>query len=126
MKAACFAGSSLREIVVGLRCSIPSRCNKAIRPDRPSYSMPHSRAIHAPISRLLRVAASALPAAPRPGCPPPQPPPLPRRQPASTSFVAETRQALDTILLIHPVPGPDRVVVQVQYPRHRLTAHAVV
>src|SRR5262245_4621842 len=42
MKAACLAGSNLREISLGLRCSIPSRCNSMIRPDRPWYSMPNS------------------------------------------------------------------------------------
>ena len=54
MKAACFAGSSLREIAVGLRCSMPSRCSSAISPDRVWYSIPHSRAIHAPIARVER------------------------------------------------------------------------
>ena len=49
-----------------------------------------------------------------------------RRQPAGAAFVAKTRQALDPILLIQLMPGPDRVVVQIQDLRHRLTAHAVV
>ena len=55
--------------VVGLRCSIPSRCNKAIRPDRPSCSIPHSRAIDArshgsSAAAHQRSTPSASPAAP--------------------------------------------------------------
>ena len=40
-----------------------------------------------------------------------QPFPVLRRQPAGTPFVAKTRQALDPILLIQPMPCSDRVVV---------------
>ena len=35
-----------------------------------------------------------------------------RLQPARTALIAETRQTLDAVLLIQPIPGPDRVVVQ--------------
>ena len=38
----------------------PATFNRAIRPDRPSYSMPLSRAIHAPISRLVRGSVSVI------------------------------------------------------------------
>ena len=60
MNAACFAGSKLREIAVGLRCSMPMRC-RAISPERVWYSTPHSRAIHAPTARVVggRVSASS-------------------------------------------------------------------
>jgi hypothetical protein len=43
-----------------LRCSTPSRCNNAISPDRPSYSMPHSRQIHAPISGVVRARVASI------------------------------------------------------------------
>src|SRR3984885_8973119 len=32
MNPACFSGSNLRDTVFGLRCSMPRRCNSAIRP----------------------------------------------------------------------------------------------
>ena len=63
MKLACFAGSSLREIAVGLRCSMPRWCNRAISPDRVWYSIhsiPHSRAIHAPTARVVRGRVSPI------------------------------------------------------------------
>ena len=47
-------------------------------------------------------------------------------QPARTALVAEARQALDAFLLIQPMPGADRVVVQKQYLRDRLAAHPLV
>ena len=53
-------GSSLREIAVGLRCSMPRRCNRAISPDRVWYSMPHSPAIHAPTARVVRGSVSVI------------------------------------------------------------------
>src|ERR1019366_953962 len=60
MNAACFAGSSLREIAFGLRCSIPRRCNSAIRPDRVWYSIPRPAAIHAPTTRVVRGRVAAI------------------------------------------------------------------
>jgi hypothetical protein len=33
MNAPCLAGSSLREIALGLRCSMPRRCSSAISPE---------------------------------------------------------------------------------------------
>ena len=60
MKLACFTGSSLREIALGLRCSMPRRCNRAISPDRVWYSIPHSRAIHAPTARVVRGSVSEI------------------------------------------------------------------
>jgi hypothetical protein len=53
-EAACFAGSSLRDTAFGVRCSMPRRCSRAISPNRVWYSMPHSRAIHAPTARVER------------------------------------------------------------------------
>ena len=52
--------TSLREIAFGLRCSMPSRCSSAISPERLSSSMPCSRAIQAPISRVVRGRVSAI------------------------------------------------------------------
>ena len=60
MKAVCFAGSSLREMAFGLRCSMSRRCSSAISPDRVWYSMPHSRAIQAPTSRVVRGRVAAI------------------------------------------------------------------
>ena len=54
MNAACFWGSSLRDTVFGLRCSMSRRCSSAIKPDRLWYSMPHSCSIQAPTSRVVR------------------------------------------------------------------------
>jgi hypothetical protein len=34
IKAACLSGSSLDDTAFGLRCSMPKRCNRAIRPER--------------------------------------------------------------------------------------------
>src|SRR6188768_4295916 len=53
MNAACFWGSSLRDTVFGLRCSMSRRCSSAIKPDRLWYSMPHSCSIQAPTSRVV-------------------------------------------------------------------------
>jgi hypothetical protein len=50
--------------------SIPNRCNRAIKPDRPSYSMPHSRPTHAPTSRIVRGSVSVIQAFSNPRCSP--------------------------------------------------------
>src|SRR4051794_21933875 len=68
MKAACWSGSSLRETDCGLRCSISSRCSKAIRPDRLWYAMPHSVSIQAPTSRVIRGSVSVIQAFSRSCC----------------------------------------------------------
>src|ERR1700677_4768136 len=60
MKAACFAGSSLREMSFGLRCSMSRRCSSAINPERVWYSMPHSCSIQAPTSRVVRGRVAAI------------------------------------------------------------------
>src|SRR5215468_11251269 len=110
MKAACFSGSSLRDTVFGLRCSIPSRCNSATKPQRLSYSMLNSFSIQAPTSRVVRgsifviQAFSIL---------------LFVAQPAGSTLVAEAGQTLDPLFLIQPIPTADRVVVQQQNFRNR-------
>src|SRR5215472_7991935 len=60
MNAACCSGSSLRDTVFGLRCSIPSRCNSATRPHRLSYSMPNAISIQAPTSRVVRGSVAVI------------------------------------------------------------------
>ena len=60
MKAACFAGSSLREIAVGLRCSIPRRCRQGDQPEPPLVLDAAFPRDPAPISRLVRGSASVI------------------------------------------------------------------
>jgi hypothetical protein len=119
MKAACFAGSSLREIAFGLRCSMPRRCNSAISPDRVSifdaaFTTRSTRQLHGSVRG--RVSAD-------PGF---QLVLLLHRQPAAAPFMAEACQTLDPVLLIELVPGPDRVVVDQQnFRRPTSTTHAI-
>src|SRR5579863_2442794 len=40
--------------------------------------------------------------------------------------MTEARQALDPVLLIELVPGPDRIVVEKQHLRYRFATHAIV
>src|SRR5579864_472242 len=47
-------------------------------------------------------------------------------QATRAALVAEARQALNPLLLVQPMPGADRVVVQQQHLRHGFAAHAVV
>ena len=47
-------------------------------------------------------------------------------QATRAALVAEARQTLDPLLLVQPMPGADRVVVQQQHLRHGFAAHAVV
>src|SRR6476646_5974689 len=117
MNAACFAGSNLREIAVGLRCSMPMRCSRAISPDRVWYSMPHSRAIHAPTARVVRGRVSAIQTFSLSCCST-----VSRQLPV----MAEARQTFDPVLLIEVVPGTHGVAVEQQYFGDRLTAHSLV
>ena len=118
MKAACLTGSSLRDTTSGLRCSMPSRCSSAIRPDRLWYvdaeflldpganfaGRPRQRLGDPGFQLLLLLVAQA----------------------ALAALVAEARQPLDTLFLIQTVPSADRVVVQQEDLRDRLAAHPVV
>ena len=87
----CLAGSSLREIAVGLRCSMSSRCGRAISPDRPWYAMPHSLSIQAPISRVVRGSLSVIHAVSR-SCW--------FAEAARAAVVAKAHQSIDAILLV--------------------------
>src|SRR5580700_5761710 len=107
MKAACFAGSSLRETAFGVRCSMPRRCSRAISPDRVWYSMPHSRAIHAPTARVERGRVSPVQVFSLSCCS--------AAKPAGAAFMAEARQSPDPVFLIELVSGSDRVVVEQQH-----------
>ena len=98
MKAACLTGSSLRDTTSGLRCSMPSRCSSAIRPDRLWYSMPNSFSIQANLAGRPRQ---------RLGDPGFELLLLLVGQAALVALVAEARQPLDTLFLIQTVPGAD-------------------
>jgi hypothetical protein len=47
-------------------------------------------------------------------------------QAAGAAFVAEARQALDTLFSIQPMPSADRIVVQKEHLGDRLAAHPLV
>ena len=47
-------------------------------------------------------------------------------QAAGAAFVAKARQAFDALFLIQPMPGADRIVVQIEHLGDRLTAHPIV
>src|SRR5882757_8336313 len=126
MNASCFARSSSREMALGLRCSMPRRCNSAIRPDRLSYSMANSRSIQTPTSRVVRGNVSPIQSVSLSCCSavnrqlPPSWPKLARPSMPSSC------QTLDAVFLIVLVPGPDSVIVDEQNPTDGLAVHAAI
>src|SRR4051812_8434732 len=113
MKAFCLAGSSLRDIASGLRCSSPRRCSSAISPERLSETTPNVCSIHAP-------------GRPRQGfeTPPLQLRLLFRAKKTGPPAVVEAGQPIDAILLEQVVPRPDRVVIDQQHPADLFTTHS--
>src|SRR3954470_274783 len=105
MKACCLAGSSLRDIASGLRCSSPRRCTSAISPERLSETTPNSCSIHAPGRPRQGVADPGL-----------QRCLLLQGQLAGATPVLEAGQTIDPVRLEKPVPRPDRIVVAQQHP----------
>src|SRR3954471_2387647 len=112
MKACCLAGSSLRDIASGLRCSSPRRCTSAISPERLSETTPNSCSIHAPGRPRQGVADPRL-----------QRCLLLQGQLAGATPVLEAGQTIDPVRLEKPVPRPDRIVVDQQHPTNILAAH---
>ena len=112
MKLACFTGSSLREIAVGLRCSTcPGGATERSARTEVWYSMPHfSCDPHPPTARVVRGSVSAIQAFSLSCCA--------TVSPAGASSMAEARQTLDPVFPIELIPSPDRVVVEQQ---HRAT-----
>src|SRR3954470_13602369 len=115
MKACCLAGSSLRDIASGLRCSSPRRCTSAISPERLSETTPNSCSIHAPGRPRQGVADPRL-----------QRHLLLQGQLAGATPVLEAGQAIDPVRLEKPVPRPDRIVVDQQHPTNILAAHPAI
>src|SRR4051812_40342996 len=115
MKACCLAGSSLRDIASGLRCSSPRRCTSAISPERLSQTTPNSCSIHAPGRPRQGVADPRL-----------QRHLLLQGQLAGATPVLEAGQAIDPVCLEKPVPRPDRIVVDQQHPTNILAAHPAI
>src|SRR3954464_5971747 len=113
MKACCLAGSSLRDIASGLRCSSPRRCTSAISPERLSETTPNSCSIHAPGRPRQGVADPRL-----------QRHLLLQGQLAGATPVLEAGQAIDPVRLEKPVPRPDRIVVDQQHPTN--AAHPAI
>jgi hypothetical protein len=117
MKVACFAGSSLREIAFGLRCSRKAMqqrdqsrpglvCDAECRFDPcPDMACRAWQGLGHPGFQLLL---------------------LVRRKPAGATFVAEAGQALDPVFLIPLIPSPDRVVVEEQHLGDQRTTHPLV
>src|SRR3954447_23926462 len=115
MKACCLAGSSLRDIASGLRCSSPRRCTSAISPERLSETIPNACAIHAPGRPRHGVADPRL-----------QRHLLLQGQLAGATPVLEAGQTIDPVRLEKPVPRPDRIVVDQQPPTNILAAHPAI
>src|SRR4051812_46128336 len=115
MKACCLAGSSLRDIASGLRCSSPRRCTSAISPERLSETTPNSCSIHAPGRPRQGVADPCL-----------QRHLLLQGQLAGATPVLEAGQTIDPVRLEKPVPRPDRIVVDQQHPTNILAAHPAI
>src|SRR4051812_12248216 len=115
MKACCLAGSSLRDIASGLRCSSPRRCTSAISPERLSETTPNSCSIHAPGRPRQGVADPRL-----------QRHLLLQGQLAGATPVLEAGQTIDPVRLEKPVPRPDRIVVDQQHPTNILAAHPAI
>src|SRR3954454_2267468 len=115
MKACCLAGSSLRDIASGLRCSSPRRCTSAISPERLSETTPNSCSIHAPGRPRQGVADPRL-----------QRCLLLQGQLAGATPVLEAGQTIDPVRLEKPVPRPDRIVVDQQHPTNILAAHPAI
>src|SRR4051812_45843732 len=113
MKACCLAGSSLRDIASGLRCSSPRRCTSAISPERLSETTPNSCSIHAPGRPRQGVADPRL-----------QRCLLLQGQLAGATPVLEAGQTIDPVRLEKPVPRPDRIVVDQQHPTN--AAHPAI
>src|SRR3954463_11109995 len=115
MKACCLAGSSLRDIASGLRCSSPRRCTSAISPERLSETTSNSCSIHAPGRPRQGVADPGL-----------QRCLLLQGQLAGATPVLEAGQTIDPVRLEKPVPRPDRIVVDQQHPTNILAAHPAI
>src|SRR3954467_11606053 len=115
MKACYLAGSSLRDIASGLRCSSPRRCTSAISPERLSETTPNSCSIHAPGRPRQGVADPRL-----------QRHLLLQGQLAGATPVLEAGQTIDPVRLEKPVPRPDRIVVDPHPPPNTLAPHPAI
>src|SRR3954466_3810453 len=115
MKACCLAGSSLRDIASGLRCSSPRRCTSAISPERLSETTSNSCSIHAPGRPRQGVADPGL-----------QRCLLLQGQLAGATPLLEAGHTTGPVRLEKPVPRPDRIVVDQQHPTNILAAHPAI